>query len=318
MVTGKPKPLKHKSIPGFLSAGQIAPHHTAHYGGATVDGDEIGSKHLTFKPGAVAPGDYHFRIGTAGSTTLVLQTVLPALLLADRPSTITLEGGTHNPMAPPFDFLAKSYLPLVNRTGPYVKAVLQRHGFYPAGGGRFVVTVQPAAKLQGFDLLARGPITRRRVVAQVANLPLHIAQRECDTIARKSGWHESCFETQQVDSRGPGNAVIIEVECQQVTEIFTGFGERGVRAEQVAARVWQEAKTYLESQVPVGLHLADQLLLPLGLAAHQGGKGSFRTLPLSGHGLTHIEILRRFLDVEIAIAESADNTVTVHLNRAKS
>ena len=34
LTTGNAKPLKHKEIPGFLSAQQIAPHHTAHYGGA--------------------------------------------------------------------------------------------------------------------------------------------------------------------------------------------------------------------------------------------------------------------------------------------
>ena len=56
---------------------------------------------MTFSPGKVRAGDYHFAVGTAGSGTLVLQTVLPALLTADAPSHITIEGGTHNSAAPP-------------------------------------------------------------------------------------------------------------------------------------------------------------------------------------------------------------------------
>ncbi len=105
-----------------------------------------------FRPGPIKPGNYSFSIATAGSTTLVLQTVLPALLLAEGESNLTLEGGTHNPFAPPFDFLAKSYLPLVNRLGPTVEAKLVRPGFYPAGGGQFTLRIQPAKRLGPLEL----------------------------------------------------------------------------------------------------------------------------------------------------------------------
>ena len=132
-------------------------------------------------------------MGSAGSTTLVLQTVLPALLLADGESNLTLRGGTHNPMAPPFDFLAKSYLPLVNRLGPTVEAGLVRPGFYPAGGGEFWVRIQPARQLGRLELTERGEIRARRVRVLLAHLPRHIAERECRTIAQQTGWSEDCF-----------------------------------------------------------------------------------------------------------------------------
>ncbi len=307
--SGRKKPgLKRQHLTAVRAAAKIC--------GAAVHGDVIGSKQLRFEPQEVAAGDYHFRVGTAGSATLVLQTVLPALLTAGGESRITLEGGTHNPWAPPFDFLAKAYLPLLNRMGPHVEATLLRPGFYPAGGGRFVVAVQPREKLASFDLIDRGPIKQRRVIAMVANLPLHIAKRECDTIARKSGWGKSLFEAREVsESSGPGNVVMIEVECEHVTEVFVGFGERGVPAEKIATRVWKEAKSYLESDVPVGPHLADQLMLPFGLAAHQGAHGAFRTMAMTPHSTTHIEILRTFLDVEINKTESAPNDVTVSFAR---
>ena len=103
-------------------------------GGARVDGAHVGSKEFTFVPGAVQPGEYNFSIGTAGSTMLVLQAVLPPLLNADAPSLLLFEGGTHNVHAPPFEFIQKTFLPLVGRMGPTVSVELQRYGFYPPGG----------------------------------------------------------------------------------------------------------------------------------------------------------------------------------------
>src|SRR5689334_333662 len=117
---------------------------------AQVEGDSLGSMTLRFVPGDVKPGEYAFAIGTAGSATLVLQTVLPPLLLASRPSKITIEGGTHNPLAPPVDFLDRSFLPLVRRMGPRVRVQLERWGFYPAGGGRISVEIEPVQRLQPF------------------------------------------------------------------------------------------------------------------------------------------------------------------------
>jgi RNA 3'-terminal phosphate cyclase (ATP) len=88
---------------------------------------------------------------------------------------------------------------------------------------------------------------------------------------------------------------MIEIRSQHLTEVITGVGERGVRAETVAERAALEAVGYLATGAPVGEHLADQLLIPLALA----GGGSYTTGPLSLHTTTNIEIIRKFLDVEI-------------------
>ena len=163
----------------------------------------MGSTSLVFAPGPVAPGEYRFSVGTAGSVTLVLQTVLPALLTASGPSTLSLEGGTHNPLAPPFDFLNRVFLPLVRRMGPRVEASLERPGFYPAGGGRFSITVEPAPSLAGFELLERGEIRRRQGTVILSRLPRGIADREVHHLAQQTGWDPSCFEVREVDSMGP-------------------------------------------------------------------------------------------------------------------
>lgn len=306
IVTGKPFRIVNlrarRSTPGLRRQHLVAVEAAARVSGGRVEGAELGSRQLTFVPGEVSPGEYDFPIGTAGSTTLVFQTVLPPLLCAAGPSLLTFEGGTHNPMAPPFEFLERAFLPLVRRLGPRVEAELERPGFYPAGGGRLTVTLEPVPHLQGFDLLERGPIRRRRATALVSRLPRHIAERELQQVARETGWEREVLEVREVDALGPGNALLLELGSENVTEVFTGIGQRGVPAETVASRAVQEMRRYLDAGVPVGEHLADQLLLLLALA----GSGSFATHPLSGHAATQMELIPRFLDVRIAVERAAE------------
>ncbi|MEE8451935.1 MAG: RNA 3'-terminal phosphate cyclase [Thermoguttaceae bacterium] len=305
LLTGRPFAIDNiragRKKPGLMRQHLTAAEAAAQIGRAEIEGAAIGSRRLVFRPGEVTPGDYYFSVGTAGSTTLVLQTVLPALMVARGPSNLTLEGGTHNPFAPPFDFLTKSYLPLIARMGPEIAVTLQRPGFYPAGGGRLEVQISPVDSLGPLELTERGEILSQRVRALVANLPRHIAQRECDTIAKKTGWNESCFCVEEIEgSHGPGNVVMIELESADVTEVCTGFGRIGVRAEQVASSVLRDARKYLGADVPVGGYLTDQLMLPLGIGAWQGtGGGTFRAMDFSLHAKTHAEIIERFLDIHV-------------------
>jgi RNA 3'-terminal phosphate cyclase (ATP) len=305
IVTGTPFRIDRirarRRRPGLMRQHLTAVEAARAVSGAQVDGASIGSSSLYFRPGAAAPGDHHFAVGTAGSATLVLQTVLPALLSAPAPSRLVLEGGTHNPMAPPFDFLRLAFLPLLGRMGARVEARLERPGFYPAGGGRIVVRVEPCA-LAPLELLERGAPVSRRARALVASLPSSIARRELDVVAQRLAWHDRDLRIETVtDSLGPGNLLSLEVAHEQVTEVFTGFGERGVPAEQVAARACDEAAAYLASDAPVGKHLADQLLLPLALA----GGGAFRTVPLDGHTTTQLELIPRFLPTDMTAREEA-------------
>lgn len=296
---GRPRPgLRAQHLASVQAAARICE--------ARVSGAEPGSRTLIFEPDRVRAGAYEFRVGTAGSTSLILQTVLPALITAPKPSSLVLEGGTHNPWAPPCEFVQRSFLPLLNRMGPHVSVHLQRHGFFPAGGGRVSVSVTPSNSLQGFELLERGAVHREAVTAIVARLPKHIGERELQTIRTKSSWPHDRFQLREVrDSAGPGNVVLIELESDAVTEVFSGFGRRGVRAEEVAAAAYRAARAYLEAGVPVGPHLADQLLLPLGISAFQSPArgGRFRTMPLTQHSLTHIDVLQTFLKIPIAVDE---------------
>lgn len=304
MVTGRPFRLDKiragRKKPGLMRQHLTAVQAAAKICSAQVDGAAVNSCNIVFRPQSVVPGEYHFAIGTAGSTTLVLQTVLPALLTANGPSKLILEGGTHNPFCPPFDFLERSFLPLVNRMGPSVSAELIQHGFAPGGGGRFEIRINPDAegKLAGFDLLERGEIQSRSATALLSNLPRHIGERELDVVREKLGWSDPNLHIEELQrARGPGNIVLIEIVSQHVTEVFSSCGAQGIRAEAVANEAVQAARQYLKAGVPVGEYLADQILLPLALA----GRGQFATLPLSLHSTTHIELIRRFVEINVAV-----------------
>jgi RNA 3'-terminal phosphate cyclase (ATP) len=308
LVTGQPFRIEKiragRKKPGLMRQHLTAVEAAVAIGRAKVEGARIGSPQLVFTPTSIEAGKYHFAVGTAGSCTLVLQTVLPALLTADAPSEIVLEGGTHNPYAPPFDFLAKAFLPMIERMGPKVSAILHRPGFFPAGGGKFIVSIEPVADLKRLDLFERGMLLKQSARAMVARLPRQIGERELKVVQDRLGWSEEfCYVEEAASSPGPGNILCVEIESEQCCEVFTGFGELGVSAEKVAGDTVRQVEEYLSANVPVGHYLADQLLLPMALA----GGGSFRTLAPTRHMTTNAEVIRLFLPVEVEMRQRAPN-----------
>ncbi len=282
--------------PGLRPQHLMAVQAAATVSGAAVEGAEVGSAELVFRPGPVGAGNYEFDIGTAGSTSLVLQTVLPALLAAPGESRLTILGGTHIPHAPPFEFLAHAYLPVLRRMGAGITLDMARPGYYPRGGGCVTARIEPAVGLAPIHIERRGRLLRREALATLSHLPGHIARRELEVLHRELGLTEAETGVRHDDaSLSPGNYVTLTLESENVTEVFTGLGERGVPAETVAGDLAEEARSYLGAGVPVGPHLADQLLLPLALA----GGGSFGTLPPTLHARTNMAVIGWFLDVRM-------------------
>jgi len=317
LVTGKPFRIESiragRRRPGLLHQHLAAVKAAVRVGAAETRGAELGSSELYFAPQTIQAGRYRFDVGTAGSCTLVLQTILPALLTADGHSEIIVEGGTHNPSAPPFDFLARCFLPIVNRMGPQISATLERPGFYPVGGGRIALSVEPSRTLTRIDLLERGAIKHRLARALVAQLPVEIAERELRTLGNKLRWEQDILRPEAVaNSYGPGNALIVKIESEYITEVFTGFGRRGVRAEQVGTETAEAVQRYLDANVPVGRHLADQLLIPMALA----GGGRFRTLSPTDHTKTNVHILKQFLDLTCDVSQLASDDWLIEIETA--
>jgi RNA 3'-terminal phosphate cyclase (ATP) len=268
---------------------------------ARLEGAAIGSTELVFEPGPIQAGHYEFAIGSAGSTSLVLQTVLPALLRAEGPSTLRIEGGTHVPMAPCADFIAYAYLPVLRSLGAQLDFVVERHGFFPAGGGVVELAIRPAA-LSPLALCERGALRQLRAEAMVSQLPQSIVERELKAVARALPQAELKRREPGAGS-GPGNALVLHAQFEHVSEVFTALGRVGLSSEQVAQGAASEYKRYLASGAPVGEHLADQLLLPMLVA----GGGHFVTGRPSSHLETNIETLRAFGIAEIELGPDASD-----------
>ena len=321
-ITGRPLRMSRirarRPKPGLMRQHLTAVQAAAAVCGASVTGAEVGSSEIEFIPGAIVAGEHEFRIGTAGSTTLVLQTVLPILMRAERPSTVVLEGGTHNPFAPTVDFLRGAFLATLSRSGarfgggPRIDVRCERPGFFPVGGGRVVATIEPAPAPSRLEATVRGAIVARRGCALVSSLPGEIAAREVAVLRQRLGWEESCFRIEEIRAdRGPGNVVTVEIEAEHASEVFIGIGERGLSAEKVATRVADAARAWMDADVPVGPHLADQLLLPLALV----GAGAFVTVPLTSHSTTNIEVIERFLGPTLRVLEERPGRVRVVAGR---
>jgi RNA 3'-terminal phosphate cyclase (ATP) len=298
MVTGQPFRIdnirSNRPKAGLLRQHLTAVRAAAEVCGGTVSGAELGSTSFLFTPGEIRGGDYKFAIGSAGSTTLVLQTVLPALMTAGEASSIEISGGTHNTYAPSVHFLRRAFLPIIEKMGPRVSVKLDRHGFYPAGGGQISVRIEPASSLNAIELLERGELVRKRAVATVADLSGDIAERELAVVNSKLSWSDDELQIEHVaKGSGPGNVLSMELEYEYITEVFTGFGERNLSASKVANKTVSEVKKFLVTDVPVWENLADQLMLPFALAHG----GSFRTTRLTPHSKTNISVIEHFMDI---------------------
>ena len=312
MVTGQPFRIAriraNRAKPGLMRQHLVAVQAAARISGARVTGAELGSSELSFVPGRIKGGDYHFAIGSAGSCTLVLQTVVLALLYAEQSSTVRITGGTHNVMAPPVQFLQQAYLPLLARMGAHIDITLLRHGFYPAGGGEVVATVRPCAQLKKLALMERGAYIAGYADALVAGLAPNVGVRELDCIGAAMEWSGSQLRLHRLPGeQGPGNAVLITLEHAYVTEVFAGFGAKAVRAESVAQEAIDQARAYVESGGAVGEHLADQLMLPMALARG----GSFTASIVSSHAKTNADVISRFLPVVIDFTPERGRTTCV-------
>ena len=307
LLTGEPFTIRNirgsRAKPGLMRQHLTALEAACAIGGAECSGLTVGASELTFRPGSVTPGEYHFAVGTAGSTGLVLQTVLVPLMLADAPSRLVIEGGTHAMAAPPFEFLQKTLLPVLERMGPKLSITLERHGFYPRGGGRIVVNIDPAP-LRPIECVDRGAFRGGKVEALVTGIPFDIADRELKA-ARKvlAEWPDAAFAPVQLPADlGPGNALLVEAEFEHVTEVMSGFGKLGVPAERLAKTAARRMAGYLASSAFAGPYLQDQLLLPFAMA----GEGAFSTVKLSEHTRTAARLIEGFTGRGFRFTETTD------------
>ncbi|MBI5639631.1 MAG: RNA 3'-phosphate cyclase [Nitrospirae bacterium] len=267
---------------------------------AKVSGDSHGSTDITFVPSETEPGEYVFDIQTAGSTSLLLQAILPPLVFAKGSCSITLKGGTHVPFSPTFQYISEVFIPMLHRLGIEVHARIERYGFYPKGGGEIRIETIPSKSVSAINLPERGEIREVSGVSGVASLPISIAERQKNSMVRIISGHglQADIELVEVSSFGKGTFVFLKPEADNCIAGFSSPGEIGKPAEKVGGEAAAEFLDYFFSGACLDPHISDQIVPYLALAK---GSSAFTTSRISNHLLTNLWLIRQFTGTECIV-----------------
>jgi len=301
--------------------GLAAQHLTAVRAAATIckaemRGDKLRSMTLEFSPSCpVLAGQYNFDVsealtgGSAGTVTLVLQTILLPLALANGDSQVKLKGGTWVPFSPPFPYIEQVYLPCLRKMGLQAQVKQNAWGWYPQGQGEMQLQVIGNSTLNGINLLERGALRKIRGLAVVTQLPDHILQRmseQAEKILREANLRVTMKPLRE---RGiaPGAGIFLTAEYKNSLAGFSALGRPSLPAETVAKMACEELLDFQEKVAPVDVHLADQLLLPSALA---DSPSQYQVAEISTHLTTNAWVIQQFGLAEIAI-DQTNKLVTI-------
>lgn len=286
---------------------------------ASVTGAEVGSGAIAFTPGEINPGKYRFEIGTAGSVSLVLQTIFLPLALLDafkEPSNIHILGGTHVPWSPCFHYLKLQWLAYIKKLGLSAGLEMTRAGFYPRGGGEIIVDIQPAGEIRPLILEGRGQLKNISGISAVGNLPEHIMRRQREQAERRlAGAGITCpidIKEEEMPATGQGTMLLLCAEFEHSQCCYYGLGAIGKRAEAVADEAVNGLLNFLKTDGVIDEHLADQLVLPLALSKEPS---RFVTPRATQHLLTNIEVIKKFLPVRIEVEDMGERGGRVSIGK---
>lgn len=322
-VSGRPIRVENirsaRPRPGLRAQHLAAVRATAQACGARLDGATIGSQQIEFAPGHAAAGtSARIDVGTAGSLTLVLQCLLPALASAPAESSPTLIGGTDVPFAPPLDYFRHVFLPALAGLGPRVETRLTMRGFYPKGGGEVNVRVAPSPVIAPASWTERGPVGTIKGCAYSLGLPAHIAERmRSAALSRLTAAGHPVVEIQSEiipTGRSEGCGIVLWAECGGSPPLgASALGRRGVRAERVGEEAAEALLAELAGGGAVDSHLADQLVVWLALA---NGPSAYTASRVTDHLRATADVTRAVVGAEIAIEDGTPARVRCQPTRA--
>jgi RNA 3'-terminal phosphate cyclase (ATP) len=309
----RPNPgLRPQHLAGVKALAEIAE--------AEVEGAHVGSSKVSFIPRKISPGNYQFNVAderrSAGSVTLLLQTLLPPLCLSREVSRLTLRGGTHVPWSPPFHYVSDVLSPILKRMGIHIETRLERWGWYPKGGGIVQIEITPPGAFRPVTLIERGSLVKIRGLSAISGLPKHVAERQRDHASRRiekelriEAEIESLYD---VPGEGPGSFLFLVAESEKGIAGFSSLGARGRRAEEVANGSVDAMIDYIESDGCVDPHLADQLLIFMTLSE---GTSSFTTSRVTNHLITNLWAIQQWTDLKITLSGVLGEKGTVVISR---
>jgi len=277
--------------------------------GGALQGAEIGSQRLTFTPGPIRPGEYHFDVAavspSAGSTMLVLQALLPALLFAPGPTRLVLDGGTHVAWSPPFEYVQEVFLPALAKMDIRVELRLERPGWYPRGGGRVVAQIQPCPELAPLELQQRGDLLQLDCLSMSSGLPDHVAERQLKAAqqALQEAGLSAAGALRRPSAHGQGSFCFLRAVFEHGWAGASALGARGKPAEQVGQEAARELLGFLATAASIDRHLGDQIVPYLALAK---GRSAVAVEGITQHLCTNIWVARRLLRPDLAVLGEKD------------
>jgi RNA 3'-terminal phosphate cyclase (ATP) len=304
---------------------------------AKLTGDQKGSTELVFSPGEVKGGDFYFDIGTAGSTSLVLQTLIPAIVFSKiinnppfppllkggemeflkEKTTIILKGGTHVPFSPSFHYLVCVFAPFLKMIGIDLQLAIDSYGFYPKGGGKVRADIFPIKNIKPLNIMERGRILRLRGYSGVGNLPLTIAERQKGALLEKTYSQIkdlNCpvdIELLNVSTPGQGTFIFLQSESKNSIAGFTSLGERGKRAEVVGKEAAIEFLRYFSTNAALDSHISDQIVLYLSVCREES---VFTTSCITQHLMTNLWVIGLFHEFRYSVEGEIGKPGTVKIN----
>jgi RNA 3'-phosphate cyclase len=283
----QPSGLKAQHLTGVKAVADIC--------NAKVTGTEIGSTELTFHPGEIKGGTYDWDIGTAGSISLVLQALMPALLFSKKEFSISITGGTNVKTSPPIEYFQHIFCDYLLRIGANVKLETIRHGFYPKGGGRVKLRLQPSA-LKPIEILERGKFLKTDVWS-IASKDLQnakVAERQVKGFKHEFG--ETKYDKiheDYVDTLSTGSSIHAHNHYENCKIGAEALGERGKKAEEVGSECAKKLKKEIGYDSTLDTHMLDQII---PYTAMLGGK--FKFGEITSHAKTNMWVTEKFLPVK--------------------
>lgn len=274
---------------------------------ANVSGAELGSTNLTFSPQSTVPGKYKLDIGTAGSTLLVMQTISLPLCILDQGSSITISGGTHVPYAPSYDFVDQHWLYFMKRIGFDISCEMLLAGFYPQGGGKILVNLNPVESIKPINISQRGKLKQIKGLSAISNLDRSIAERQRSRVIHRLGskYPLNDIRIKQLPAKFKGTTIFLKCEFEHTQACYFSLGALGKPAEKVADEVCDKIEHFLSTDASIDEYLADQLLLPLSFAS---GNSTLTPAKVTSHLVTNAQVIQIFLPVDISISGRTGET----------
>jgi RNA 3'-terminal phosphate cyclase (ATP) len=317
LLTGKSLQIHNiranRSSPGLRQQHLTALKAASEISNAHVEGGIIGSQEVFFDPGEIKPGKYRFNISTAGSTSLVFQTIFIPLSVASKDSRITISGGTHVPWSPPFHYLDWQWLSWLKRIGYQGKLTLNRCGYYPTGGGEVSCLIKPGGSIKPIQITERGKLIQIRGISGATNLPRDIPNRQRMRFVSRMGSKYPLNDIRSVilPGNGKGSFLTVQVEFEKTSACFTALGEKKKRSEEVADEVVSMVDQFMNNLGCVDSYLPDQLLIPLCFV---DGQSVIHTTKITRHLLTNAEVIQMFISTRIVIDGDLEKPGIVRIN----